>query len=531
MVFGIIRVNAGHDIVRKWCSKMTVDTKKQNDVAGVSSFEDLYSSYRLKLIHFFTAKGLEVDVAEDLSQEVFFRFLRCNKPLQNEDHARNLLYRIAQNLLIDHFRKHNGSVRVRVLAADDPLEEQLPFLVAGETDPEENLLSDEVSHDIRTAVSRLPVRYAQAIRLKEYEGLSYQDIAAHMGVSQKAVESLLHRARAQLKQDLVETGRKRGGWWSGILVAVRGMGDRIRVKPLRVLGRIGSKWQGISLGLGSAGVGKCVLNVLVALLLLGSVVGTGVAATLASRGDMPASVNPMEGAAQANPDEDAGGQVVEGGITGIGPSLYDGMVGDDGQSLAVVGTGSGILDDTLAGDGGLLARTGDTARYAIVSAGAGLDIVLADLGYLLSSLTDPLTSLLFYMGVPTRLVEALASLADMKAARDISSGLVESVVEATYVVDETAAVLSLLPPAGRGGTAPAPASPGDEGEGVAMPQDESAVAHDTGNTASPAPTADQPDVDPAPLPAVDGQVTGGVVEGVGDLLEDVTGIVGNLLPF
>ena len=196
---------------RKRCSKMVEGTGYGGNSACVIPFEEFYIGYQQKLIHFFVARGLERDIAEDLSQEAFFRFLRSDRPLESEEHARNSLFRIAQNLLIDFFRKHNGSVRVNAFAQDDFLEERDLYLVAEVPDPQECLISGETSRDVLSALSKLPSRYAQVIVLKEYEGLSCREIAVRMGVSEKSVESLLYRARSQLKEDLVETGRKRGG--------------------------------------------------------------------------------------------------------------------------------------------------------------------------------------------------------------------------------------------------------------------------------------------------------------------------------
>ena len=506
---------------------MNVETKKQYKTSNTSSIEDLYRLYHHKLIHFFTGKGLEPELAEDLSQEVFFRYLRNNKSVESGDHARNLLYRIAQNLVIDHFRKHNGSIRVRALSPEDLAEEELPYLVAEEMGPEDRLISDEISQDICSAVSRLPLRYAQAIMLKEYDGLSYREIAAHMGVSQKAVESLLHRAKSQLKEDLAETGRQRGGWWSGILLGLHGIKERAAMKPLRALARLGSKLQGMSLGLGSVGMGKGVLNLVVVLLMLGSVVGTGVAATVSALREAPEHGRMMEDTPAAAAGESIAEAVTTGEASDHTPAV-DNEVGAGENTPVIARTGPALIDNTLAGAGGLLSGTGDTARGAIVSAAAGLDLLLADLGQLLGALCNPLAGLLFNAGMPPQLLETLAGLTSLEAARDLSAGLVGSAVEATYILDETAGALSSLPTVQLGGTASAPEVSADAGGAAAAPPDEPAAGDTAGEPASSIPAAGEPMTEP---PAVDGGGAADAPGGVEDLLETVTDILDNLLPF
>ncbi|MDI6831703.1 MAG: RNA polymerase sigma factor [Actinomycetota bacterium] len=443
----------------------------RNGAASLFPFEDLYIRYRHKLIHFFVAKGLEPDVAEDLSQEVFFRFLRSDRPLESEDHARNSLFRIAQNLLIDFFRKHNGSVRVDAFARDDLLAERDLYLVAEEADPEESLISDETSQDVLSALSRLPSHYAQAIRLKEYDGLSYREIAARMGVSEKSVESLLYRARSQLKDDLVETGRRRGGWWSGMVVGLRAVGNRVRRRPWRALRRLGSVWKSYPVSVGAVGTGSYVLNVAVIVLLLGSMVGGGVAMAVSIRGEVPAAVTVVEepaAEAAVGGGEGAAAEPVSspesGGCTQPGrggPAAV--FVEGEGQVIpALLAEARGSMD-------GLLSKAGEATRGLVVTAGDGLDSLLTGLGFVLRSLSDPLGGVLLGVGVPRAALDALLGMVDMEELRGIVSGLVDAAVGATYAGEEAMSALESLPLVEDIGKAVASPSRGESEEEAAMP--------------------------------------------------------------
>lgn len=59
---------------------------------------------------------------------------------------------------------------------------------------------------VRQALAQLPDDFREVIVLREYTGMSYQDIAAHQGIPIQTVKSRINRARAKLKAALVEAG-------------------------------------------------------------------------------------------------------------------------------------------------------------------------------------------------------------------------------------------------------------------------------------------------------------------------------------
>jgi RNA polymerase sigma-70 factor (ECF subfamily) len=64
------------------------------------------------------------------------------------------------------------------------------------------LLSDERQRLVQTALERLSRQDAEVLLLKYSEDWSYRDLAAHLGISESAVEARLHRARCRLRQEL-----------------------------------------------------------------------------------------------------------------------------------------------------------------------------------------------------------------------------------------------------------------------------------------------------------------------------------------
>ncbi|NOX25115.1 MAG: sigma-70 family RNA polymerase sigma factor [Deltaproteobacteria bacterium] len=129
--------------------------------------------------------------AEDLAQETFIRILQAAPRYKPSADFRAYLYRIVSRLCIDKAR-----VKRPILM------DTLPEMVDDSPTPAAVLLARERETTIRQALDNLPPRQRLAVILKYYEGLPYADIAQTLGITVKAVERLLGRARAALRSAL-----------------------------------------------------------------------------------------------------------------------------------------------------------------------------------------------------------------------------------------------------------------------------------------------------------------------------------------
>lgn len=130
--------------------------------------------------------------AEDVAQEAFLRLWRGASTLDvGPAGVKPWLRRVVSNLCIDRVR---GRVRLTVV-------EELPEVPE---DPRQlaALEQKETRQRVDRALKKLPERQRLALTLFHYEGLSQIEVGETMGISDEAVESLLGRARRQLKQDL-----------------------------------------------------------------------------------------------------------------------------------------------------------------------------------------------------------------------------------------------------------------------------------------------------------------------------------------
>ncbi len=144
-------------------------------------------------------RSRESGVVEELFQEVALTALRDGHAVKNEQKAAPWLYRVAVRQALMH-RRRMGRERRRM----STLTEQSSVRSHDEqsTDPLAWLLADERNQLIRQAVDTIPGKAAEILLLKYSENWSYRQIAEHLGVSEQAVDSRLHRARHKLRSRL-----------------------------------------------------------------------------------------------------------------------------------------------------------------------------------------------------------------------------------------------------------------------------------------------------------------------------------------
>lgn len=133
--------------------------------------------------------------AEDLTHDVFirvFRSLHSYRPGTFE----GWLHRITTNVFLDRMRRKQ---RIRFDALSDESAARLPSRTAG---PEQAYADSHFDDDIQRALDALPPDFRAAVVLCDIEGLSYEEIAATLGIKLGTVRSRIHRGRAQLREAL-----------------------------------------------------------------------------------------------------------------------------------------------------------------------------------------------------------------------------------------------------------------------------------------------------------------------------------------
>jgi RNA polymerase sigma-70 factor, ECF subfamily len=133
--------------------------------------------------------------AEDLTQEVFVRVFR-SLSTYTPGTFEGWLHRITTNLFLDQVRRKK---RIRFDALADDASERLP---GREPDPSRAYDDSHLDDDVQRALDALQPDFRAAVVLCDIEGLSYEEVAATLGIKLGTVRSRIHRGRSQLRAAL-----------------------------------------------------------------------------------------------------------------------------------------------------------------------------------------------------------------------------------------------------------------------------------------------------------------------------------------
>ena len=139
------------------------------------------------LSHWLKAKSNDETLAEDLLQEVFIRAMLKDIEFCAIGNPRAWLYRVANNLLIDHSRKNRPV----------PLEQD----IEQETTTEAEV--DNLTQCLNRVLTELPMQDSHILKACDIKGMTQKEYAAQNGLTLPAVKSRLLRARGKLKQQLM----------------------------------------------------------------------------------------------------------------------------------------------------------------------------------------------------------------------------------------------------------------------------------------------------------------------------------------
>ena|ERR1700691_1030109 len=139
--------------------------------------------------------------AEDLVQETYVRALGAAGRLRENSNVKGWLFTILRNLWFNELRKRRNAPAIVEMDGDDRTEDSL---AGNARDAHEIFVSNEDSDIVRSAINDLPVEFREIILLREFEALSYQEIADVLGCPAGTVMSRLGRARAKLRTALAD---------------------------------------------------------------------------------------------------------------------------------------------------------------------------------------------------------------------------------------------------------------------------------------------------------------------------------------
>ena len=156
------------------------------DATGIEDLDGLYS-YALVL----TQNHAE---AEDLVQETYVRAIKAMRRLRADSNMKGWLFTILRNVWLNQLRKWRNGPQIVDIEVDGVANSVEPSKSAHEL-----YVSKVEAEQVRAAIQELPVEFREIILLREYEDLSYLEIASILGCPVGTVMSRLGRARAKLR--------------------------------------------------------------------------------------------------------------------------------------------------------------------------------------------------------------------------------------------------------------------------------------------------------------------------------------------
>ena len=182
-----------------WTDEELVARSKTGDT---ESFNQLVRRWERPIFALaYRTLGREED-ARDVTQETFLRAFRALGGFKGDAKFSSWLYRIALNLCHDWMRRHRRSP---IVAAPDGVEvEQLQDAREPAESIEDLAARSELSRVVAKAMERLPAEQRQAIILKEYHGLTFQEIADLMKCPLSTVKTRVYQGLSTLRSQLGE---------------------------------------------------------------------------------------------------------------------------------------------------------------------------------------------------------------------------------------------------------------------------------------------------------------------------------------
>ncbi len=180
----------------------------QGDRSAFKSLFDLHSTHVYNICYRMLGNGND---AEEISQDVFLTLWQKAATVRGDARLSTWLHRVAVNKSINHRRRGGVFSRLKQIMSIDTeevsLAEQLP---APESErPDSRLESKEAGEQLAELMADLPGRQREIYLLHKLEGLSYKEIAEETNLSLASVESLMHRAKQNLRKTMLKRFKNR----------------------------------------------------------------------------------------------------------------------------------------------------------------------------------------------------------------------------------------------------------------------------------------------------------------------------------
>ena len=156
------------------------------------AFTELVCRYQDSIVNLTYRMCGDIHLAEDAAQEAFVRVWQNLNSYKPQYAFRSWLYKIAANVALDALRRQRPTAELDSLSLADPA-----------SSPEQSAEENQRAAHVRRAVAGLSEPLRMVLILREYQELSYQEIADALDIPVGTVMSRLNSARVQLRNELL----------------------------------------------------------------------------------------------------------------------------------------------------------------------------------------------------------------------------------------------------------------------------------------------------------------------------------------
>jgi len=162
---------------------------KQTDIKTNCDVPALWLDHKAELRSFILKRVKDPDLTNDILQEVLLKVYKFCISKSGVKNLRSWLFQIAQNTIIDHYRRESKF----------SFRENLPEII----EEDENLAFKDALNYIQPMLDFLPVEYALPLKLADIDNMKQADIALQLKLSLSATKSRIQRGRQLLKAEFI----------------------------------------------------------------------------------------------------------------------------------------------------------------------------------------------------------------------------------------------------------------------------------------------------------------------------------------
>jgi len=166
-----------------------VDQAQRGDKTALAKLVDQYYKMVYALCYGVLHQREE---AQDITQEIFIKVSRVLQTFERQSKFKTWLYRLTINAAIDAARRRKPYIPI----------DEIPLETPRTHGPREQASSAELSLLVRQALQNLSVEHRAVLILREWQDLSYEEIAQVLGIEIGTVMSRIHYARKKLAESL-----------------------------------------------------------------------------------------------------------------------------------------------------------------------------------------------------------------------------------------------------------------------------------------------------------------------------------------